>query len=170
MWLPYRNWIQQAYDIFHKDPKTNILTGAVLQHILSYFFWRPSNIPKDFSQQYKNNTYWSGKLSHLESTTTPTHLIRYKDCDPIPRLQRSGTEIVRTLVKGTVPRREAHWLRHNPITRSWFAKFTGPNSDIKIPSGPGPWKNQYQYSKPFEIVPTNHSYYTAELEEFENWN
>ena len=186
MWLPYKNWIQQTYKILLKHPKTNLLTDPILQHILGYFFWRPSNIPTAFSQEYKKDTYWSGKFSHLKPPKTPAHLVRYQGCDPVPRLQNSGTEIVRKLVKGTVPRRRRYWLRHAPNPESWFEKLTDPDSEIIVPSdtyqeftpaGPGPWRNQYLYSKPFELVPTsNHPYRRsgwdhkiAKIEEDQSW-
>ena len=189
MWLPYKNWIQQTYKILLTHPKTNLLTDPILQHILSYFFWRPSNIPTTFSQEYKKDTYWSGKFSHLKPPKTPAHLVRYQGCDPVPRLQ-TGTEIVRRLVKGTVPRRRRYWLRHAPNPENWFAKLTGPDSEITIPTGtyqeftpagPGPWRNKYLHCKPFKLVPTsNHPYRRvrvrdrdpriAHIEEVHNWN
>ena len=89
-------------------------------------------------------------------------------------------------MKGTVPRRRRDWLRHAPNPQDWFGKLTCPDSEIIVPSGtyqefspagPGPWRNQYQYSKPFELTPTsNHPYRKsrwdpriAQIEEDNNW-
>ena len=163
VWLPYRNWIDKTYNTLLHHPKTIILE-PVLQHILSYFFWRPSNIPSYFSSEYKEDIYWKGKFSHLEAPKTPTHLVRFKGIDPVPRILKTATEIVRTLEIGTIPRRQRHWLRHAPNPERWFADLTRPYPEISIPSGtyqvftpagPGPWRNQYQYYKTFELVPTS---------------
>ena len=107
-WLPYKNWIVEAHNILiTKETETvnnkiSYLSTELAQEILSFFLWRPSNVPNSFSDHYRKEQYWKDQTS-LEPPRTPEHLCRFKYIDQVPRIKKTQAEIKRVLIPGTAP-------------------------------------------------------------------
>ena len=136
---------------------------------MSFFLWRPSNVPKTFPNYYRSTEYWNQHTT-LQPPSTPKHLSRFQNIDPVPRIKKTQAEIQRTLKTGTVPPHQRRWLRINPTKQFYFENLTGPQSEAFVPPGtypvfetvgPGPWKNQYHYCKAAVPTPTTKKSYSC---------
>ena len=68
--------------------------------------------------------------TQLEQPKTPTHLIRFHDIDPVPRIQKTHIEIVRTLKEAIVPRWRRSWLRFSVNLQVLTQKLLFPLAPI----------------------------------------
>ena len=114
--------------------KISYLSTELAQEILSFFLWRLSNVPNSFSDHYRQDQYWENQTG-LEPPRTPEHLHRFKNIDPVPRIQKTQAEIKRVLIPGTVPPRQQYWRRINPLKKHFFEDPTGPDSKTTVPPG-----------------------------------
>ena len=147
------------------------MSEELAQKILSFFLWRPSNVPKLFSDYYREDQYWEN-IKGLEPPRTPVHLHRFENIDPLPRIKRTQAEVKRTLTPGIVPHHQLYWKRVNPDRRYHFEDLTGPHSltivpagnyPVFTPAGPGPWENQYKHCKVSEQTPTTNNPYSQAI-------
>ena len=60
-WLPHKNWIETTYCVIASenplrlhDQKLFLKDSPIAQKILGFFLWRPSDVPKEFSDYYRS--------------------------------------------------------------------------------------------------------------------